>query len=122
MKLADFKGEKGIAIAARIMRPIAMIVNNPKVKELHEQKGVTVLDMVGAMVENEPEQAMELFAILNEKDVEEYKANSTAANLLEDLYSMFADDDLMSLFGLRAKKTEKTPSSSATGNTKAKKK
>ena len=126
MKLSDFKGADGVKAAARLIDPVMKIVSNESVRKMRKdrerngnEKPLTVMELVSAMIENEPEAAMEMYAILNDVDTDEYKKSCTAATVVDDIFGMIADDDLMSLFGLRAKKTEKTSSSSASENTEA---
>lgn len=119
MKLSEFTGVKGVEIAARVMNPIFTLTANEKVREVRAQEGVTIDKVLSAMVMNEPDAAIELYAILNEKDVNEYKETCTAASILNDLFVTFTDDDLMVLFGLRAQKTEKASSTLAMESTEA---
>ena len=122
MKLSEFKGKKGVEIAAKVMKPIFKLTTNEEIRKLRQKKGVTIDEVLTGMVMNEPDAAMELYAILNEKDIEEYKKTCTAATILEDIFLTFTDEDLMVLFGLRARTLETASSGSATGNTGAKKK
>lgn len=118
MKLSEFTGKKGVEIAAKVMKPIFKLTANDEIRKLRQKKGVTVDEVLTGMVLNEPDAAMELYAILNEKDIEEYKNTCTAATILEDIFLTFADEDLMVLFGLRVRTTD-TSSGSATENIKA---
>lgn len=121
MKLSEFKGEKGVEIAAKVMKPIFKLTANEEIRKLRQKKGVTIDEILTGMVLNEPQAAMELYAILNEKDVEEYKQTCTAATILEDIFLTFADEDLMVLFGLRVRTTD-TSSGDALESIKVKKK
>lgn len=121
MKLSEFTGEKGIKIASMAMKPIFTLTTNEEIKKLRKQKDMTIAELLTKMIEYEPDAAIELYAILNEQDVEEYKKNCNAATMLDNIFKTFADEDLMVLFGLRVRETQ-TSSGLPTASTKAKKK
>lgn len=105
MKLSDFKGEKGLEIAAKLISPIFKLTTNAAVREARNTEGATIDKVLAAMLTAEPKAAFELYAILNEKSVEEYTETATAATMLRQIVETFMDDDLMVLFGLRARDT-----------------
>lgn len=87
-------------------------------KNKNKEVEVHVYDMFVEMIKNEPQTAKELFALLNDIDVKEYKPN--AATFLNDMITAFLyDDDLMRAFGLRTQETKKASTGSATENTEA---
>lgn len=128
MRLCEFTGEKGIDIAAEALPLIMRMKFNPKtvewLKAYREKaraeknensdtadKNIDVSPYVyyGTMIKNDKEAAVELFALLNEKDPEEYKRTTNAGVMLNDMYNAFvADDELMMLFGLRLPGTNKS--------------
>lgn len=105
MKLSEFKGEKGLEIAAKLINPIFKLTTNAAVREARNAEGATVDSVLAAMLAAEPKAALEMYAILNEKPVEEYTETVTAATMLHQIIETFMDDDLMVLFGLRARNT-----------------
>lgn len=122
-RLSDFKfEEKGIDIAAQLLTPISRLSADKDFKELKAKGGFTVEDIAKVLAKNEKEALCEVFAILSEKTVEEYKQTATAATFLIDMYSMFADEDIMLLFGIQLRKSDAPSSGAVTENTRAKKK
>ena len=105
MKLSEFKGEKGLEIAAKLINPIFKLTTNAAVREARNAEGATVNSVLAAMLTAEPKATFELYAILNEKSVDEYIEAATAATMLHQIIETFMDDDLMVLFGLRARNT-----------------
>lgn len=114
MKLSEFKGEKAFEIAAKIMPLARDISRNEKVREAMKADGMTYTGFLTGIAQHAQNEAAEIFAVLNEIDVEEYKAKATAATIISDLYSLLYDDELMRLFGLAAPNLDKTSSTAAT--------
>lgn len=114
MKLSEFKGEKAFEIAAKIMPLSREIARNEKVRETMKEDGMTYTGFLTGIAKHAQNEAAEIFAVLNEMDVEQYKANTTAATLISDLFGLLYDDDLMRLFGLAAPNLDKTSSTAAT--------
>lgn len=124
MKLSEFTGDKSLDIAAQAMPLIMQIRYNAETtkawenivkdaqkkkkngeKEDKRQAASQIYKYFSTMLINEREAAIELFALLNDLDVEEYKAKATAATVLNDIFNAFAfDNELMTLFGLRTQK------------------
>lgn len=119
MKLSDYEGAEAIKIAALLIPAIAKLTTNAEVLKLRQTGKATVTKVFQAMVLNEPEAAMEMYAIINGKDVEEFKKTVDAADMLSYMFDTFSDDSLMVLFGLRERKTVSLNSTPATASTKA---
>lgn len=118
MKLSDFKDEKGVEIAAKLLPSITNIVTNEKtaaVQKAMEGTNGNLMEFASAMLQNSPRDVMNMLAILHEHDKKEY--HCSAATVLVDTLSMITDPDLLALFGLQGQ----TPASSgsASENTEA---
>lgn len=114
MKLSEFKGEKAFEVAAKIMPLAREISRNEKVREVMKADGMTYTGFLTGIAQHARNEAAEIFAALNEIDVEQYKSEATAATIISDLYSLLYDDELMRLFGLAAPNLDKTSSTAAT--------
>lgn len=97
-KLSEFENEDGVVVVARLLKPIANVVAN--VKDVKDLEGISPIELVTLMLEKSPKDVMEIFAILSEIPVAEYKCN--AATILADTITLASDKELMSLFGLRS--------------------
>lgn len=102
MRLSEFRDEQGVEVVAKLLVPIAKIVSNEKnakaQKEANEGKGST-LDFVSALLQNNPRDVMDMLAILDGKDPNEY--HCSAATVLVDALHMMSDPELLMLFGLQ---------------------
>lgn len=112
MRLSEFKDEKAIEVVADLLGPIGRIAANAKNAEA---KGKSAAEFAGALLRNNPRDAMELLAILDGQDPADY--HCTAAGILAGLLDMLNDPELMRLFGLRSGKG--ASSGSASENTGA---
>ena len=101
-QLSEFKNEEGVAIVAKLLKPIAKIC--AKFKDVKE--GTAPVEFLTDALEKSPKEIMSIFAILSEVPEEEYKCN--AATILIDTMKLAMDKEFMSLFGLRSQ----TPTSS----------
>lgn len=113
MKLSEFKDEKGIEVVAKLLVPIGKIasnVNNRRAKN----EGKSLIEFASSMLQNNPKETMNMLAILDDKDPESYHCN--AATILVDVINMFADEELLKLFGLQSQKMDATSSGSASEN------
>lgn len=102
MRLSEFRDEQGVEVVAKLLVPIAKIVSNEKnakaQKEANEGKG-SMLDFVSALLQNNPRDVMDMLAILDGKDPNEY--HCSAATVLVDALHMVSDPELLMLFGLQ---------------------
>lgn len=102
MRLSEFRDEQGVEVVAKLLVPIAKIVSNEKnakaQKEANEGKG-SMLDFVSALLQNSPRDVMDMLAILDGKDPNEY--HCSAATVLVDALHMVSDPELLMLFGLQ---------------------
>lgn len=105
-RLSEFENEQGVIVVAKLLQPIARIVANAS--KIDREK--SAIEFVGSMLENNPRDTMEIFAILSETPVEEYHCNG--ASLLGDTVKLASDKELMALFGLQSQ----TPTSSGSAS------
>lgn len=109
MKLSEFRDEKGIEVVAKLLVPIANIA---KSKAASEAKGKSLIEFAAAMLQNNAKDVMDMLAILDDKNPEEY--HCSAASVLVDVFTMLNDPELMQLFGLRSKTQASSGSASET--------
>lgn len=97
------------------------IKDSKKAKEEAEKSSkafeMQIYQFYSSMLMNERDASIELFALLNDTDKETFVKNRSAAAMIMDIVNAFAyDNELMSLFGLRAQERTST-SGSASENT-----
>lgn len=97
-KLADFKDEKGLEVAAALMEQFAGIVSNPNVQEQIKNTQNDV-QIASVLLKNSPVEIRAVLAILNEKDPKEY--HYTAGTVFAGVIAMLSDPDILELFGWR---------------------
>lgn len=105
-KLSDFKDADGVAVVAKLLRPIAEILRSAK-----GMKFESPIDFVTGVLEENPKAVMQVFAIMNEIPPDEY--HCTGASLMVDTLTLASDEELMELFGLRSQTTTSSGSVSA---------
>lgn len=110
-QLSEFKNEEGVIIVAKLLGPISRIVL--KMKDAGKKPKGSAVEFLSQVLEDSPKDIMEIFAILSETPVDEYKCN--AASLLMDTIKLASDKEFMSLFGLQSQTP--TSSGSASENT-----
>lgn len=113
-KLSDFKDEKAIEVAARLLVPITKIVSNPKNAK---RQGTNKMEFASAMLRNSPEEVKEVLAILDEKEPAEYHCNGVTA--MVGLFQMLSDPEMMELFGLQSKTEGRSCSGAQSESTEA---
>lgn len=118
MRLSEFKDEKGVKVVAQLLVPISKIVSNKENAEAQKaaaEDGGSMFSFASALLQNSPRDVMDMLAILDDKDPQEY--HCSAATVLMDVFNMISDPELLALFGLQ----RQTPASSgsASENTEA---
>lgn len=106
-KLSDFKDADGAVVVAKLLKPIFGILQNAGNAAA---KGKTAIEFASAILQNSPNETMEILAILSETEPENYHCN--AVTILRDIVTVVSDEDLMELFGLR----RQTPTSSVSAS------
>ena len=97
MKLSDFKGDKGIEVAGRVMIPMMEMLANPIVNKAMQKD---VMHGLGAGMIHTPKAIKEMLAVLNEKSVDEIEMDGGVA--LVGVFEMPDDPALQRLFGLQS--------------------
>lgn len=118
MRLSDFKDERAIDVLADLLEPASAIISNPEVAKVAGKvddglKGKMIF--AKAMLKNSKDAVLEILAILNDTPVDEYHCN--AATIIKDLLDILSDEELLTVFGLRQKKSDDESSGSVTENT-----
>lgn len=110
MKLSDFKDEKAVEVVAKLLVPIMSIASNKENEKAKDKGGIA---FASALLQNNKKDILAIFAILNEKEPEEYHCD--AAKVLLDTFTLISDPALMSLFGLQRQTVASSGSASTTG-------
>lgn len=105
MRLSAFKDEKAIEVVAALLEPLGKITQNEEIQELHK-KGMKSYEFAATALKTNASEIKKIFAILNDKDPEDYHCD--AVSILRDTITLISDADLMELFGFQ----RQTPPSS----------
>lgn len=95
-KLADFKDEKGLEVAAALMEPLGKIAAN---SANVDAKGKTLFEFASALLKNSPEEVKAMLAILSDEPVDDF--HYTAGTVFAGISAMLTDPDILELFGLQ---------------------
>lgn len=109
-KLADFKDEKGLEVAAALMEPLGKIAANGA-----NVKAKTLFEFAAALLKNSTEEVKVMLAILSDEPVDDF--HYTAGTVFSGVIALLSDPDILELFGLRGQM--KGLSGSASENTEA---
>lgn len=112
-KLSDFKDERGIEIAAKVLSIIMDILANKKNAEKSNEK--TPLAMFSSFMQNSPKEMKRIFAILSEEDEGKYTCDGAEA--MQNMLLLANDPILVGLFISQGRKGDATSSGSASENT-----
>lgn len=91
-KLSTIKGAEGFKVIGAMMPVISRMV-----KKAGANKG-DALSYFGTILENNPEDAVELVAIIDGKSKAEYK-DKNILEILKDISDLLTDEDVLMLFG-----------------------
>ncbi len=114
-KLSDFKGRDGIVVASKLTGIIMTILANKSNYAMKDEKNP--LKLFTAFTENNPDEMMEIFAILCEKDPKDY--NPDGAEAMTNLLTLAADPLIVGLFISQRQTGDATSSASRSENTEA---
>lgn len=102
-KLSDIKGRESMVVMAKIITPIANLVNNDEVLELMKQKPIKegqdaykvaierLSTALPALMDTNADDFIALMSTIDGKTPEEYEAEMTLASLLQDLATLMSD-------------------------------
>lgn len=113
-KLSDFKDEKGISVAARVLSVIIEILANKK--NLEQKESQSPLAMFSAFMENSPAEMKKIFSILSEKKESEYTCDGAEA--MQNMLTLANDPIIVGLFISQSRTGGAKSSGSASENTK----
>ncbi len=112
-KLSDFKGVDALVTAAKVMGVLVRILSQ---EENKDAKADNVAKLFWQFAENTPQEMMEIFAILSEKDPETYACDGAEA--LANLKDLANDPAIAGLFLSQRQTGDATSSGAASANTK----
>ena len=116
-KLSDFKDEQGIQIACQVFDVIADILSKKENAELKDEKNP--LKMFSAFMRNSPAEMMKIFAILSEKEPNEYHIDGAEA--MTNMLMLAGDPIVVGLFISQSQMKAVKSSGSASQSTEAQK-
>ena len=114
-KLSDFKDGTGIVVASKVLAVIMDILSDQR--NMAQQGETNTLKMFTAFMANSPDKMREIFAILSERDVEDYHCNGAEA--MANMLILANDPIVISLFTSQSQERGATSSGSASGTTEA---
>lgn len=120
-RLSDFKGEESLEVLADIMIPLSVILADPDLKDLGEDKKKTVAQIIQPMIKKHKKELIQILARLNEQSEEEYKASMSLLTLPKDVLTLVNDPEVQSLFPSQNQIAKKSNASSGSAmeNTEA---
>ena len=117
MRLSDYKGEQALDLLADLMEPVDGIMADKAIADA-VKRNRPKLEIAKTAIKNHKREVVEILAILDGENPENYAEKITIFSLPSKLLEILNDPDFMSLFTSQGQKTE-TSSGSAMGNTKA---
>lgn len=118
MRLSDIKGEETFEVIADLLDPIADMGKKEAIKKADRRNR---MGFVKVILKECRKEIIEILAILNKQDPEEYAKNLTLDVLFREVSDLMQDEVLMNLFGFQSQ-VELPKSGSATENTEGEKK
>lgn len=115
MKLSDYRGEQALDILADLIDPAAAIMADKEISNFARSKK-PIIKLVKPLIKRHKQEVIEIMAILDGENPEQYKENVNILTLPSKLLEILNDKELMSLFTLQGQKTGETNSGSATEN------
>lgn len=112
MKLSEYKGEEALDVLAELIEPAAEIMSDTEIVEMVRNK-VPKIKIIKPMLKNHKKSIIEIMAILDGEDVEEYTGKVNLLTLPKKLLEILNDPEVMSLFTLQGQNTEETNFGSA---------
>lgn len=100
MKLSDVKGARTLDVVANAMEPIVSIVNDDELKALFSKGKKTdpqklLKEIVPLLLKSHRDDIIAIFAAVEGVSPEEYAENMTLASLLQDVYEVLTDEELL---------------------------
>lgn len=95
MKLSDYKGEEALDLIVEILEPITKIMSDKQIAEAYQK--VSKLEAIKIAIKNHKTEVIEILAILDGEDPEEYEVN--VFTLPVKILEILNDPELVKLFG-----------------------
>ena len=107
MKLSEIKGERCFDVIADLVEPVAIIASDEKTLELFKKRKVPkgmspqeffiqrMRDGLPALLKHHKGELVDIIAVINGVDREEYIADLNMAKLFSDVIDLLNDDDLL---------------------------
>lgn len=112
-KLSDFKDGAGIVVASKVLSVIMDILSDQR--NMKQQGETNTIKMFTAFMGNSPEKMREIFAVLSEKEVEEYHCDGAEA--MANMLILANDPIVISLFASQSQTRGATSSGSVSETT-----
>ena len=112
-KLSDFKDTQGIVVASKVLSVIMSILSDHRNLAMNGEQ--SAIKMFTAFMENSPEKMREIFAILSEKEINEYHCDGAEA--MANMLLLANDPIVVGLFTLQSQKGDAISSGSVSEST-----
>lgn len=116
MKLSDYKGEEAIDILVELIEPAAVIMADKEIAQM-AKGNVPAVKVVKTAIKNHKKEVIEIMAILDGENPEEYAEKINVFSLPVKLLEILNDPLMKDLFMSQGQTTEAS-STSATENTR----
>lgn len=99
MRLSDIKGERALDVIADLCDPIVSIATDGEVRELLASLSGDTADaarkVIPALLKGHRQDIVSILAVLDDVTPEEYLAGASLAGLVEDLYELLTDEEIL---------------------------
>jgi hypothetical protein len=112
-KLSDFKDTQGIVVASKVLSVIMDILSDHRNLAMNGER--SAIKMFTAFMEHSPSKMREIFAILSEKEINEYHCDGAEA--MANMLLLANDPIVVGLFTLQSQKGDAISSGSVSENT-----
>lgn len=118
MRLSEVRGDRTLDVIAGIIGPLVAISANEKVMELFERRDVPegmtketffanrLAKAVPSLVRDNKDELIEVMAVLDGVTPDEYRASLSMPKLLQDVYELVTDRELMAFLAPSEQQTE----------------
>ena len=113
-KLSDFKDTQGIVVASKVLAVIMDILSDHRNLAMNGEQ--SAIKMFTAFMEHSPSKMREIFAILSEKEINEYHCDGAEA--MANMLLLANDPIVVGLFTLQSQMGDANSSGSVSENTR----
>lgn len=114
MKLSEIKGEKALDTMAEIIEPLAEIMTDPEIVEMHKA-GLPRIKMIKPIIKNHKKAVTTILALLDGEDPETYEVS--LLTLPKKLMEVMNDEEINEVFFSQSQTMQGESFGSATVNT-----